>query len=231
MIRAGRTGLGRRDVADVLGMRWSTFGKVKPYNVDGFPAPVSSEGALVLLWDLAQVVAYRDGLPVPAIPAVDDDQDLLDRREAAVVLDVKPRSVDSYKNDPGLADHVVVVGGVEHWPRWAVRAYGAARGKMSAPTGRPKGSGDMVPRDLLPGRIAELLDADPAVTAAYVVDVLGVAVGTAQRGLQQERAGRIVALMRAEPGLGVEGAAERLGYPPAVRRAALKVAQELFGNS
>ncbi|WP_455403047.1 hypothetical protein [Streptomyces bambusae] len=209
-------------------MTWARFCRVKPHFVDGFPAPVSSEDARVLLWDQEQVVAYRDGVPVPAIPAVDDDQDLLDRREAAVVLDVKPRSVDSYKNDPGLADHVVVVGGVDHWPRWAVRAYGAARGTMSGPSGRPKGSGDMVPRDLLPGRIAELLDENPAVTAAHVVDVLGVAMPTAQKRLQQERAGRIVALMRAEPDLDLVQAAERLGYSPAVRRVALKAAQELL---
>ncbi|MGG8410058.1 hypothetical protein ACM614_27590 [Streptomyces sp. 12297] len=212
-------------------MRWSTFGKVKPYNAEGFPAPVSSEGALVLLWDLEQVVAHRDGRAQPTIPPVDDDQDLLDRREAAALLDVKPRSVDGYKNDAGLADHVVVVGGVDHWPRDAVRAYGAARGTMAAPSGRPKGSGDMVPRDLLPGRIAELLDQNPAVTAAHVVDVLGVAVPTAQRALQQERAARIAALMRTEPALDAEGAADRLGYPPAVRRAALKAVQALHDNS
>ncbi|MFI1458779.1 hypothetical protein [Streptomyces roseus] len=212
-------------------MKWSTFDRTKPHTAADFPLPVSSEGALVLLWDLEQVEAYRDGRPQPVIPAVDREEDLLDRREAAVLLDVKPRSVDSYKNDPGLADHVVVVGGVEHWPRAAVLAYAAGRGAMSAPSGRPKGSGDMVPRDLLPGRIAELLDANPAVTAAHAVDVLGISVPAAQRHLQQERAARIVALMRTDPGLGVEGAAERLGYPPAVRRAALKAAQELYEAS
>ncbi|MFD9411529.1 hypothetical protein ACFWBN_31525 [Streptomyces sp. NPDC059989] len=223
--------MGRRELADALGLKWSTFDRTKPHTAAGFPPPVSSEGALVLLWDLEQVEAYRDGRPQPAIPAVDHQEDLLDRREAAVLLDVKPRSVDSYKTDPFLADHVVVVGGVEHWPRAAVLAYAAGRGTMSAPRGRPKGSGDMVPRDLLPGRIAELLDADPAVTAAHTVDVLGISVPAAQRHLQQERAARIVELMRTEPGLDVEGAAERLGYPPAVRRAALKAARELYGAS
>ncbi|MFD5549379.1 hypothetical protein ACFWJQ_21980 [Streptomyces goshikiensis] len=228
VIRAGRTAVGRRELADVLGMTWATFCRVKPYNADDFPAPVSSAGALVLLWDLEQVAAYRDGGVQPAIPATEDDKDLLDRREAAAVLGVKPRSVDSYKTDGGLADHVVVVCGVDHWPRAAVRAYGAARGTMTAPSGRPRGSGDMVPRDLLPGRIAELLDANPAVTAAHAVDVLGVSVPTAQKHLQQERAARIAARMRAEPGLDAEQAADRLGYPPAVRRTALRAAQELY---
>ncbi|MFD9730005.1 hypothetical protein [Streptomyces sp. NPDC059072] len=231
VIRAGRTALGRRELADALGLKWSTFDRTKPHTAPGFPPPISSEGALQLLWDTDQVEAYRDGRPWPVIPDIEHEEDLLDRREAAVLLDVKPRSVDSYKTDPSLAEHVVVVGGVEHWPRSAVLAYAARRGTMSAPRGRPKGSGDMVPRDLLPGRIAELLDTDPVVTAAHAVDVLGISVPAAQRHLQQERATRIVALMRAEPGLGAEAAAERLGYSPAVRKAALKAAQELYNLS
>ncbi|MEV7526739.1 hypothetical protein [Streptomyces sp. NPDC091371] len=223
--------MGRRELADALGLKWSTFDRTKPHTAAGFPPPVSSKGALLLLWDLEQVEAFRDGRPTPVIPDVEHEEDLLDRREAALLLGVKPRSVDSYKTDPRLADHVVVVGGVEHWPRAELLAFAASRGTMSAPRGRPKGSGDMVPRDLLPGRIAELLDVDPAVTAAHAVDVLGISVPAAQRHLQQERAARIVALMRTEPGLGAEGAADRLGYPPAVRRAALKAAQELYDAS
>lgn len=228
VIRVGRAAVGRQELAELLGMKWPTFRSVMPYTVEGFPAPISPEGGQVLLWDLEQVEAYRDGRPQPAIPAGGDDGDLLDRREAAALLDVKPRSFDSYKKDGRLAGHTVVVCGVEHWPRGVVRSYAASRGAMSAPSGRPKGSGDMVPRDLLPGRIAELLDADPAVTAAHAVDVLGISVSTAQKHLQQERAARIAALMRTELGLDVEEAAERLGYPSAVRRTALKVAQQLY---
>ncbi|MFG2716680.1 hypothetical protein ACGFX2_40155 [Streptomyces goshikiensis] len=228
MIRAGRTAVGRRELAAALGMAWSAFDRTKPHTVAGFPAPVSSEGSLVLLWDLEQVAAYRDGGPQPALPEGEDDGDLLDRREAAALLEVKPRSIDSYKTDPRLASHVVVVSGVEHWPRAAVRAYDAARGTVAGPQGRPRGSGDMVPRDLLPGRIAELLDANPAVTAAHAVDVLGVSTSAAQKHLQQERAARIAARMRAEPGLDAEQAADRLGYPPAVRRTALRAAQDLY---
>ncbi|WP_405681256.1 hypothetical protein OG239_00050 [Streptomyces sp. NBC_00868] len=220
--------MGRQELADVLGMKWAAFRRAKPYSAEGFPAPISSAEAKVLLWDLEQVEAYRDGRRQPLIPKGEDDGDLLDRREAAALLQVQPRSVDSYKTDPRLADHVVVVGGAEYWPRAAVRSYAAGRGVMSAPSGRPKGSGDMVPRDLLPGRIAELLDADPAVTAAHAVDVLGISVSAAQKHMQQERAARIAALMRTKAGLGVEEAADRLGYPPAVRRTALKAAQQLY---
>ncbi|MFD9474454.1 hypothetical protein [Streptomyces goshikiensis] len=228
MIRAGRTALGRQELADALGMKWAAFRRAKPYTAEGFPAPVSSAEGKVLLWDLEQVAAYRDGGPQPALPEWEDDGDLLDRREAAALLDVQPRSFDTYKTDPRLAGHAVVVCGAEHWPRAAVRAYDAARGTVAGPQGRPRGSGDMVPRDLLPGRIAELLDADPAVTAAQVVDLLGVSTSAAQKHLQQERAARIAARMRAEPGLDAEQAADRLGYPPAVRRTALRAAQELY---
>ncbi|MFE2326914.1 hypothetical protein ACFXD5_23825 [Streptomyces sp. NPDC059385] len=223
--------MGRHELAELMGMKWATFRSVMPYTADGFPEPISPEGGQALLWDLEQVEAYRRGLAQPLIPAGDDDDDLLDRREAAILLGVKPRSFDSYKKHESLAGRSVVVCGVEHWPRAAVLAYAAGRGAMSAPSGRPKGSGDMVPRDLLPGRIAELLDADPAVTAAHTVDVLGISVSAAQKHLQQERAARIVALMLKNPGLGVEEAADRLGYPPAVRRTALKAAQELHDAS
>ncbi|MFI8281242.1 hypothetical protein ACIGBH_41640 [Streptomyces sp. NPDC085929] len=208
-------------------MKWATFRTVKPYTAQGFPAPISSEGSVVLLWDREQIDAYRDGGPQPALPDVEDGADLLDRREAAAVLGVQPRSFDSYKADDRLAGHAVVVCGLEHWPRAALRAYVATRGTASAPQGRPKGSGDMVPRDLLPGRIAELLDADPAVTAAQAVDVLGVSISTAQKHLLQARAERIAEQMRVNPGLDADQAADRLGFPAAVRRAAVRAAREL----
>lgn len=83
---------------------------------------------------------------------------------------------------------------------------------MSASGGRPTGSGDMVPRDLLPGRIAELLDANPAVTAVHAVEMLGMGTPTARKHLLQQRAERIAALMRSEPGLDAEWAADRPGF-------------------
>ncbi|MEV7618042.1 hypothetical protein [Streptomyces sp. NPDC089799] len=210
-------------------MNWTAFRRGRPYTAEGFPAPVSSQGSRTMYWDQEQVLAHRDGLPQPALPGGEDDDDLLDRREAAELLGVQPKSVDTYKTDPRLASRTAVVCGVEHWPRAAVRAYGASRGTVSAPVGRPKGAGDMVPRDLLPGRIAELLDADPAVTAAHAVDVLGVAHSTAKQHLLNERAARIARQMHLT-GFDADRAADLLGYQPAVRRGALKAAQELYYN-
>jgi hypothetical protein len=72
--------------------------------------------------------------------------------------------------------------------------------------------------------VAELLDASPAVTIADVRGALGVAAATAQRVLSQLRGERIAALMEADPGLSFDQAAEQLGCPAAVRRAARDVA-------
>ncbi|MFD9360052.1 hypothetical protein [Streptomyces sp. NPDC060031] len=206
-------------------MNWATFQTVKPYTAEGFPAPIGSKGSRVLLWDRDQIDAHLTGRPLSALPDHDSDGDLLDRREAAALLGVQPRSWDSYKKDPRLTPHAVDVHGVEHWPRGVVQQFMAARGP-SSPLGRPTGSGDMVPRDQLPGRIGELLDADPAVTAAHAVDVLGIAFTAAQKHLRQARAARIAQRMQDNPELNAEQAAILLGFPAVVRRAAVEAAQK-----
>ncbi|MFF0629533.1 hypothetical protein [Streptomyces sp. NPDC004296] len=107
--------------------------------------------------------------------------------------------------------------GCSRWTRWAA----------PGPTvGRPKGSGDMVPSDQLAGRITELLDADPAVTAATVVEHLGIATTTAMAGLAQLRGQRMAALVEAAPELSLDAAADQLGYPVGARRRATAAAQD-----
>lgn len=206
-------------------MALGTFGNKKPYRAEGFPAPISAEGAKVLLWDGEQTDAYLAGETIPALPAAGEDQDLLDRQEAAAALGVSPQTWDKYKTHPQVAQHAVVVGGVEHWPRIIVESFKAARdAPRTASGGRPKGSGDMVPRDELPVRIAEMLDADPAVTIEQVTDALDIAYTTAKRNLAQLRGKRIADRLQAEPDLTPEQAAAALGYAPAVHKAALEIA-------
>lgn len=213
----------RELLARDMGMAMGTFRNRKPYAAPGFPAPVSSAGARVLLWDGEQTAAYLAGEPVPALPAMDGPDVLLDRQEAAAEAQVTPRTWDGYKTDPRLSAHVVDVHGVEHWPRRAVHAFRDGRpGKESAP-GRPKGRTNAVPRGELRDRVAALLDAAPAVTIADVRGALGVAPATAQRELAHLRGERIATLMQTSPGLSFDQAADRLGYPPAVRRAARDV--------
>ncbi len=59
-----------------------------------------------------------------------------------------PNSWDVYKRDPALTEARIEAGGVEHWPRHAVKAFQAGRpGDAAQRTGRPKSTGDQVPRD------------------------------------------------------------------------------------
>ncbi|MGX9230283.1 hypothetical protein ACWV95_36650 [Streptomyces albus] len=207
-----------------MGMSMGTFRNKKPYTAQGFPAPISSPQARVLLWDGEQTAAYLAGTPVPDLPPAGGEQDLLDRHEAAAELGVKTRSWDAYKTDPLLASHMVVVCGVEHWPRGTVRAFQDTRPGKSSATGRPKGKGNAVPRNQLHAKVAALLDAKPAVTVSEVCDALGVAPATAQRALANLRRERI-AQLAGQASLSYAEAAERLGFPPTVRRAALKSLQ------
>ncbi|MFF3326936.1 hypothetical protein [Streptomyces sp. NPDC002889] len=212
-------------------MSFGTFRNRKLYAAPGHPAPISSAGARVLLWDAEQTDAFHAGRPVPALAPAGDGEDLLDRNEAAAELGVAPRSWDSYQRaTPDVAAQGVVVAGVEHWPRGVVVAFKQARPGRQAATGRPLGSGDAVPRAELSARVDALLQTDPAVTTAQVMAGLGVSYSTAQKALVRLRGTRVAELMKADPRLSVDEAAARLGYPPAVRRGAVAEAERQAGH-
>ncbi|MEE4488970.1 DUF6292 family protein, partial [Streptomyces sp. BE230] len=138
-------------------------------------------------------------------------------------IGVAPRSWDTYKSDPALTEARVEVGGIEHWPRGTVRRFQENRpGRAASATagGRPRRTGDQVPRDQVPALTAELLDADPAISAAAVTEALGVHRDTAQDALTRLRADRIADRIEADPTLTPAQAAAALGYPAGqVRRA------------
>ncbi|WP_406278203.1 hypothetical protein OHT93_36640 [Streptomyces sp. NBC_00191] len=218
------------DLAAALGMPLGTFRNKKPHTQEGHPAPISSPDSRALLWDREQTAAFYAGKPVPALPDVDSDEDLLDRHEAAAELGVASASWNKYKSDPKLTEHVILVpagdGGTEHWPRRVVRAFKASRPGRGAGGGRREGSGDMIPRDEILPRIAELLDDDPAITLAAVAETLGIAkFPTAQAGLAQVRGRRIADLLEATPHLTPQQAAEQLGYPTITHRGANVIAE------
>ncbi|MFJ8955344.1 hypothetical protein ACIRO1_35170 [Streptomyces sp. NPDC102381] len=224
MIRAGRRDVVQNsaDLAEAMGFASiKTFRNKKPFDAEGFPAPISPPEAKTKLWDGEQIAAHLAGAPVPALPDVDDDEDLLERTEAAAFLSVSPKTWDSYKKDRRIAPHLEKAGGVEHCPRGALRAYRETPAASEAPVHRPKGSGDMVPRDQLHARIGELLDVDPALTLAKLTGELGIANSTATRALPRVRGERIADLCADEEDLSPEEAAEQLGYPTAVRQAAI----------
>ncbi|MFZ3562770.1 MULTISPECIES: hypothetical protein [unclassified Streptomyces] len=226
MIRAGRRDVVQNsaDLAEAVGVGLKTFRNQKPYEAEGFPAPISPPEAKGKLWDGEQTAAYLAGAPVPELPETDDDEDLLERTEAAAFLNVSPKTWDSYKKDPRIAPHLEKVGGVEHCPRGVLRAYREKPAPAPA-AHRPRGSGDIVPRDQLHARIGELLDADPALTLARLTDELGIANSTATRALPRVRGERIADLCAGEKNLTPEQAAERLGFPAAVRQAAIVYAR------
>ncbi|MEV2262792.1 DUF6292 family protein [Streptomyces anulatus] len=225
MIRAGRHHLVRTlaDLAAQHGVSTDHYTRLKPYEAAGFPAPVSSKGSRTRLYDGEQVDAYLLGKPVPPLPGEENDGDLLDRRECAALLGVAPNSWDIYKRDPALTEAKVEAGGVDHWPRAAVRYFQENRpGRDTAATrgGRPQHTGDQVPRDQVPAFTAELLDADPTISAATVTAELGIHRSTAQQALTRLRADRIADHIKAHPTLTPAEAAAQLGYPAGqVRRA------------
>ncbi|MER6734582.1 hypothetical protein [Streptomyces puniciscabiei] len=226
MIRAGRRKYAQNseELAAAMGVTIGTFRNKKPYADEDFPPLISSEGARVKLWDSEQTAAYLAGRPVPELPQEDDEQDLLDRNEAAAELGVSPKTWDkNYKTHPQIAPHLTVIKGVEHCPRGIVQAFrtGKDASADTSPKGRPKGSGDMVPRDEISARVGDLLDEDPAVTLATVQERLGLSYAAAARALPRLRGERIADLVQAEPDLTPEEAATRLGYPTAVQRTAL----------
>ncbi|MGV9248746.1 DUF6292 family protein [Streptomyces sp. NPDC003710] len=225
MIRAGRRKYVQTsdELANAMGISIGTFRNKQPYTAEDFPRAISSEGARVKLWDSQQTAAYLAGRPIPAVPDEDDDQDLLDRNEAAAELGVTPKTWDDYKKHPQIAPHLIRVKGVEHCPRGIVRAFRTAKATSTdaGPKGRPKGSGDMVPRDEISARVGALLDEDPAATIATVQDRVGLSYAAAARALPRLRGERIADLLQAEPELTPQAAASRLGYPTAVQRTAL----------
>ncbi|MGW6571974.1 DUF6292 family protein [Streptomyces sp. NPDC054945] len=232
MIRAGRLQYVQTmsDLADALGKKLTTLRNQKPYAAEGHPAPISSPDARNQLWDSEQTKAYYAGEPIPELPQVDDDEDLLDRHEAAELLGIAPVTWNGYKRDQDLVDGVVLVPkgpkGTEHWPRRLVLAYKNSRPGRGAGGGRREGSGDMIPRDEILPRIAELLDADPAVTVETVSDTLGITkFPTAQSGLATLRGRRIADLVEAQPDLDLKAAALQLGYPTITHRGAITIAE------
>ncbi|MFG2002310.1 helix-turn-helix transcriptional regulator [Spirillospora sp. NPDC048911] len=111
--------------AAVLGMAYQTFRNRGVPHEEGFPAPVNP-GRRKLLYDLAQVEAYRAGRLIPDLPAPGDADDLLDEHETAEVLGVAYATVRKDRNVGRMPD-AVMVHGLPHWRRTEVEELRATR--------------------------------------------------------------------------------------------------------
>jgi len=224
VIRAGREHLvwTLADLAAAAGKKPKTFSNQGLHKQPGHPEPISSPQARVLLWDAEQVTAYQQGKPVPGLAVEEDDQDLLDRNEAAEMAGVVPRTWDRYANLPGMQPRpdLVVVAGVEHWRRGEITRWLAGRPGLGSSPGRPAGSKKQAPRRALGPAAARLLRREPDITAAGAAAELGVSHGTAQRALAMGRTQAVSRLLRENPQLTAEDVQAQLGYPLwAARRA------------
>ncbi|MGW2865594.1 DUF6292 family protein [Streptomyces sp. NPDC001205] len=228
MIRAGRAHLvlTLAGLAETEGVSLGTYKNKRLHRRPGFPRPISSPEARVLLWDGEQVAAFLAGDPIPALPAQDDLGDLLDQHEAPQSLaePVSARSWEVYRNDELLASALVDVAGVPHWPRAAVQAWDAGRPGRGHGGGRKVGSRQSLPREEIVPRIQALLNTTPGVTRDQAAEQLGVHHDTAQRALTSVRTARVRELLGSKPELTAEDVAENLGYPLRAARHALSTA-------
>ncbi|WP_369229315.1 hypothetical protein AB5J56_01815 [Streptomyces sp. R21] len=181
----------------------------------------------MLLWDGEQIDAYAAGRPMPPLPVQDSPDNLLDRNESADLAGVEPRTWDRYANLPGMQPRPdpVVVASIEHWRRGDVLEWLAARPGPGSSSGRPVGSRDTVPRASTPVRAAELLEHEPAITAAQAAAKFGVTADTAQRALSQARAAAVSRLPQVEPDLTADDVHSRLGFPVWAAERALNAAR------
>ncbi|MFD7017575.1 hypothetical protein [Streptomyces sp. NPDC059928] len=88
-----------------------------------------------------------------------------------------------------------------NWPRIIVQASKETRDAPKTGPGAARAAAVTWSRDELPPRIAEILDADPAVTIEQVTHALDIAYTTAKRNLAQLRGKRIADRPQTEPEL------------------------------
>lgn len=93
-----------------------------PHGGDATPPPsayayqASSPRSRVLIYALAQARAYLAGQPLPALPAGEHHDDLLNDEETAAVLGVTPSTVRAYASQGYLSPGKTLYS-VRVWPR------------------------------------------------------------------------------------------------------------------
>lgn len=136
MIPRGRPVVDAAGAAELLGITYGTFRNRGVAGDPDFPRPLNP-GRRKLLYDRAQVEAYRDGKPLPALPEGEHPTDLLDEHEAAALLGVAYATVRKDRNVGRLPD-VQMVCGLAYWPRAVLERVPETRLGRGAGGGRPR---------------------------------------------------------------------------------------------
>ncbi|MFC0039540.1 hypothetical protein [Actinomadura rayongensis] len=200
MIRAGRTVLNAEEVATACGYPSLRAAKAAGlFEEPSFPRPVNQHGdkpGYKMLWDQEQILAHREDRPVPAVPAADSPDDLLDAHESAGLWGISRATWDTYaKKTPHLIPTHRLIHGVKFWRRQDLIQF--PRPGKGAGAGRRPGSTDTRPRtrqgkderltqvaELLADAAAEGVDLSPADIAAR----LGISKPYARSLLQEASA-------------------------------------------
>lgn len=135
MIPRGRAVVDSAGAAEMLGMARQTFQNRRVASQPGFPVPVNP-GRRKPLYDVVQVRAYRDGRPLPELPAGEHEDDLLDDHDIAAVRGVEPMTVTKERNVGRLTGFTSVCG-VPHLRRRALIEQLRKRAGRGVGGGRP----------------------------------------------------------------------------------------------
>lgn len=136
MIPRGRAVVDAAGAARLLGIAYQTFRNRGVAHAPGFPAPVNP-GRRKLLYDRAQVEAYRDRRPLPELPEAGHPDDLLDDHDVAAVRGVTPATVTKERQARRLIGFRDVCG-VPHLRRGALDEQLAERPGRGVGGGRPR---------------------------------------------------------------------------------------------
>ncbi|MEU7525475.1 hypothetical protein AB0A74_07065 [Saccharothrix sp. NPDC042600] len=193
MIRAGREAVDTTGIARLHGLTPSQARRARPWADPTHPPRITTGTPATGqpdLWDEAQARAYARGEPIPPLPTDDAPEDLLDRAECAAELDVKPQTWTDYRSQGKIGQPDRVVCGREHWFRRTVEQLKARRdAARENPTGgRPRGSGETMPRAEVARRVREMFEGGET-NAAEIARQVGCSYSAARTHVARLKAG------------------------------------------
>lgn len=222
VIRPGRRVVTQVHLAHRAKKALQTFRNQRLHLVQGHPEPVSSPALKRALWDDEQTACFWAREPVRGLGAETSDDDLLDRYEAAHLVDIDPETWRRYQTHsmvdppPPAPEPAPGPGGEEidepHWRRGELTRWLASRAGQGVGGGRPT--------EDVADQAARLVQSDPHITRQEAAAALGLGHETAANALSAARADAVARLWEQEPQLAAADLVERLGYRlPAAQRA------------